>query len=335
VQESMLAKLCEILAYNSKADSVVLVECFPGNGGAIRGAYGCATFHINDSPRIPLLGEFDHPTLVEQRLARTLWFKAHPLANIAPLAKGLVAMVIPKFSGQNNWYFALFFCRDAKRCRDTDLGFITKIIDLTRSLLAEEEGFREGSTSIANVDVPKNSDVAILAFLQNTLIKGARLHSKDGMAYLTVRKWKSQVKDSQIAALEGLKIVPSEIAAAAIAHELFQTANTVFSGPRFDGVIPIPGGSSGMSRSLSVCIAEQLAKLMKVPLVLALEGELSSGRSHPRKSQKLKSYQLKEALVGHFLLIDDVVSSGRHLSFACKALKNVGATCSTLVWLGN
>ncbi len=176
---------------------------------------------------------------------------------------------------------------------------------------------------------------AVLAFLANTLSRKTTLRHKGGMPFIIARQWKAALKDVQIAALEGLKLKPSKVTVDFIARELSLVVGSVYEGIVFDAIVPVPCGSSGGEGCMSVALAAAMSTLLTIPMKNCLIGQHHGGRSHPHKSKNLKPYKLNNGVSGHLLLVDDVVTSGKHLQLAWETLRAGGASVSSVVWLGN
>lgn len=171
-------------------------------------------------------------------------------------------------------------------------------------------------------------------FLLETLIPGTRLHSRNGTSYVSARRWHKSIRAHQIKAMCSVKRQPTGAFVSQIAQELIDVVERVIGMGAFSCVIPIPPGSSGQANALSVQIANTVAEacgLVCHPRGL-VAGDVSLGRSHPRKSQDLRPYRLGSDIVGPALLVDDVVTSGRHLELARLAL--IPRPVFSIAWIG-
>jgi predicted amidophosphoribosyltransferase len=341
--ETILTDLCELVAKHTKADMVLVVEQAEKKSARILGAFGGRPSTLEGSVGLPKSSLGYSPIRFEENLESGSWFKTHPLSRVAPFARSLIAVEIEVREEAGYIFMAVFFNKKGEKLSQVDLTFLLKSASLISSLLKGSEvkqakqsltGQKEVLVSSFAESISPVGDLAVLSFLDRTLTKATVLHSKSGQAYISVRKWKAQLKDAQIAALEGLKLEPNFALATLMAKELAETVSTTYAGMKFDAVVPIPCGSSGLQRCLAVLLAEELAKRLKIPCYNVLKGEVKLGRSHPKKSYKLAPFTLKGSLHGHVLLVDDVISTGAHLLNAKQVLIQAGLSVSALGWVG-
>ena len=338
----ILNALCESVGYSERADSACIVRRVGKAGGQVLGSWGCNARSLSGEVDLPGLDALSRPFLVMNGLERAKWFRAHPLSLVAPFTKRMIAVALPDLPPEQRCYLAVSFGSKADRLREADARFLYSVARLLSTLLARSAAFQSESgggmlmeqQQSCSYDVPVGEE-AILAFLSNTLLRKAALRQKGGISYVVARQWKAALKEVQLAAFEGLKIGPSKVAASQIAYEISIIVSSIFEGMRFDAVVPVPCGSSGTQTCMSVEIAGALAKTLGVPVKNCLRGELGSGRSHPQKSKALRPYRLDGEVTGHLLLVDDVLTSGKHLRLAYDALRASGASVSSVVWVGS
>jgi hypothetical protein len=336
----ILNALCESVGCNEQADSVFIIKRAGKAAGEVLGSWGCSLKSLSGDSNIPGLDAVSRPFITINGLDRAKWFRSHPLGVISPFTKRMIAIALPDL--QQQCYLAILFGSRINRLREPTARYLYSVARLSSTILgtatvtqrnAGVEILQEQLPSIAR-SVPVGEE-AILAFLANTLIRRASLRHKGALSYVIVRQWKAALKDVQLAALEGLKIGPSKVAANQIAHEISFVVSSIFEGMNFDAIVPVPCGSSGTPTCMSVEIASALAQILGVPIMNCLSGEPGSGRSHPHKSKSLKPYRLEGEVSGHLLLVDDVLTSGKHLQLACDALRAAGASVSSVVWVGS
>lgn len=182
----------------------------------------------------------------------------------------------------------------------------------------------------------ESADQSAAAFLLRTLPKKHRLLSRNGVAFTAVRTWRTALKEFQIAALKSIKEQPDRDGFAdLVAGEMAEAINSQLGSSFFAQVVPIPGGSSGRVDAFSVRVAERLAVQLQCPMKIALRSDAARGSSHPKKSARLGEYQVTESLAGPTLVVDDVISSGRHIELALKALRGKGGNCFAIGWIAN
>lgn len=171
------------------------------------------------------------------------------------------------------------------------------------------------------------------AFLLDTLRVRRALHTRNGMAYVTLRAWRQAIKSTQMSALKALKLAPPPPLVVAAADEMARAAVGIF-GRSFGCVVPVPGGSSGRRYGLSIMLGEEIAARLDCACRDAICFQAERGGSTPRKAGRLKPFELRGALEGPVLLVDDVATSGRHLELAHSALTATGVAVLTMAWIG-
>ncbi len=184
------------------------------------------------------------------------------------------------------------------------------------------------------VDLQMPMDPAAI-FLFETLTHKQSLHVRNGTSYISLRTWKKQIKDHQIAALTAAKMFPPISFIEKVADELASNALRLYGSHSLTAIVPVPGGSSATQQSLSEKLALSVAQKLKLPCHFVLKPQtVAKGKSHPSKSAKLKPYELQVPVKGTVLLIDDVATSGRHIELAQTAIRESGNDCFALSWIG-
>jgi hypothetical protein len=227
---------------------------------------------------------------------------------------------------------------------DTALAHVERIIGLCKKVIdnkytMEEEAFqylqKESEQTILKEDVFKYEAEPLLKFLIETLVPKQRLLGRNGVSYLALRQWRQSIKPYQIKAVEAIKSSQDEVCMEVVAGEIVQHIQKIY-GNLFTSVVPVPGGSSGTAKSLSVLLAEQVAKKLKIPCNnILVAAPVATGKSHPKKSAVLKPYSLREKISGNILILDDVVTSGRHIELATMALRTSAEFCTAVAWISD
>jgi hypothetical protein len=171
-------------------------------------------------------------------------------------------------------------------------------------------------------------------FLFSTLVKRAALRSRNGVGYLVVRNWRAAIKEHQLSALRALKDHPPSSLVLGIGEELTQAVRSVFGQGHIENVVPVPCGNSGCDECLSTRISANVATRLGARYVAGLKPQGGSGRSHPRKSARLSAFDVVRKPTGVTLVVDDVVSSGRHLELAVRALRSGDKPVLAVAWIG-
>jgi hypothetical protein len=192
------------------------------------------------------------------------------------------------------------------------------------------EGFRESLSAHGQMRELEPAG----KFLFSTLVKRAAVRSRNGVGYLVVRNWRAAIKEHQLSALRALKDHPPSSLVLGIGEELTQAVRSVFGHGHIENVVPVPCGNSGCDECLSTRISANVATRLGARYVAGLKPQGGSGRSHPRKSARLSAFDVVRKPSGVTLVVDDVVSSGRHLELAVRALRSGDKPVLAVAWIG-
>ena len=189
-------------------------------------------------------------------------------------------------------------------------------------------GFHESSAQ-APVNFDGNN-----SFLLDTLIKQRQMHSRNGVSYLAVRKWRKQMKSYQIQSMKRTKANPCEKIVRTAAEEILLEAKSVFGSLNFDTIVSVPPGHSGMV-SFSTLLGKAASEITMKPHVQAFQPiEVKGKSSHPKTNATRGKMKLMERPEGNILLVDDVATSGRHLEEASKLLRSENNFVLPVAWIG-
>jgi hypoxanthine-guanine phosphoribosyltransferase len=329
--------ICALAANACDADVSCVVQCTDKTGGLVLGAKGTNATKLNGKVRFEQLDEDSRPITVFKKIKSETWFSSHALKALVPDPRNLIVIAIPS-SGETTSYLVIL---NYRRCESSlDVDNLSKLARLASAIMqsthwpeAEAVNYT-GFAEVASRTISSTGTDAILAFLARTLVKQPKLVARNGMAYTVIRRWKTQLKDTQIAALQALKVSNDPIASRLAADEIVETVTKMFSKVKFDYVVPIPSGSSGNPNGLSVQIARSISELLNIPFLNCLRNETEVGSSHPKKSIKLKPYSVEGNVTGMLLLVDDVATTGTHLKLAHAALTEKNVAVVTVAWIG-
>lgn len=336
-------ELCELGARACRAPAAV-ITLFDAHEGHVKvlGRFGTINTYSRNFA-IPGLHAIDRPFVSYRAVQTDRVFEGHPVRLLESRVQTLVAAVL-----QHNMLasrISLTVINAAPAFFDDPESFacFSQLVQHFRKLLADQclvkahvamPGKRAKAAPSAIAPHPERTDPSA-SFLLDTLRKTQSLHSRNAASYVTVRRWRSALKPYQIAALQALKPVAPKSFLDVVTKEMAETAVHLFGNQTIAAVVPVPGGSCGAGKSLSEHLAENLAKQLDCPYRAVLRRQAAAtGKSHPKKSVKLQPYEIDEKIEGIVLLVDDVATSGRHLELAQATLRNAGAVCLAMAWIG-
>jgi hypothetical protein len=181
---------------------------------------------------------------------------------------------------------------------------------------------------------PKGDGIGPVShFLNETLIPARRLLRRNDTSYVGIRRWRSAIRQHQIAALRALKLDPPESFVAVIASELAGAVRAVYGSPDACVVVPVPCGHSGPD-----CLSHRLAHALGAELGIAVVEAfapvaVSKGSSHPRKNGARPSMRLAQPVDKPVILVDDVATSGSHIDEAATLLRQKAPSVWPVVWI--
>ncbi len=170
-------------------------------------------------------------------------------------------------------------------------------------------------------------------FLLETTIVGERLHQRKDTHFLGVRRWRSSIRQYQVAALRALKESLPNAFVQTIAAEMVAAIKSVHGSHENCVVVPVPCGHSG-ENCLSHRLAHAVANLLQLPVIEAFETMKDKrGSSHPRKNGRRAPMKLREKIEQPVILIDDVSTSGSHINEAATLLRKSAPSVWPVVWI--
>lgn len=172
-----------------------------------------------------------------------------------------------------------------------------------------------------------------LAFLRETLVARRTIRGRKAVHYLTLRSWRSSIRDWQIKALKALKAnIPAEMPAT-IAEEICEEVSALFGITAFNVIVPVPCGHTREGPCLSLEIARALGRAMDIPVVQAITSKPQKGTSHPKENLKRPPLMLAHPVSGPALVVDDVATSGAHIEEAVNLLKGNAGSVMAVAWI--
>ena len=334
--EYYLRELCVVAQTILQAQNVALALCdYSKKQIEIIASSNSADRHLDWKYKFT----FSEPRMYIRDITKLKQFENHPIHERYPNLKTCVYHHLGEVDSKQLIFCAwnpskLFFDNVfSQTALDGLISLIAKIVSEKNTIhitgfvpIAQVTGMSEN-------DLPKDQEPAS-EFLSLTLVSKQRLLLRNGIPYIGLRTSRKDIKEHQIVALKALKISPPRKLVEKIALEFKEAVDRLY-GQMFDCVIPIPCGSSGKTDCLSVELGKILAQMLKVRFENVLKTNTIPGKSHPKKSAKLMPYELIRPIKGKILLIDDVVTSGRHLELAANSLKPQADFLMSMAWIVN
>lgn len=172
-------------------------------------------------------------------------------------------------------------------------------------------------------------------FLLRTLVWRPTLLSRNGTSCITVRRWRTGMKEFQIDALREARRSPSAAFVAACARDLLAGLEGIVASSLYSHVVPAPCGRSDPETCLSGLLAEKLAVRLRLTFVEALSAARVDDAAHPpSKNAGRPPMIVREALAGPTVLVDDVAATGRTLEEATRLLRQSAPAVLAVAWIG-
>lgn len=353
----MLDEICKLVSHITHAPTVLIGQRDPQtNTIKVRGKAGTLVTEVDMTFVLPDLDPDKKPVLISSNVRLDPRLENHPLLKLMPHVRSLMALLVP---GQEKRVRAVLKILNPRKSAMSDAlimstlsdfcVIIADLLDLERALC---EAIKQGADAMAGLpqQLPHGSgffepsdaaDVvpdikAATRFLLDTLVARRGLHAREGVDYVSLRSWRTSIKKFQIAALTALKDDPPPQMVAGIAQEFVEYVIRAHGASVIKSVVPVPPGNSGKLSSLSTMVAEAVAHKLGAAYcnILVPGKQVTRGASSPHKSAHLTSYKVNTIPNGPILIVDDVVSSGRHLELAVKAFKAPHTGVYAVAWVG-
>jgi hypothetical protein len=353
----VLDGLCTIIAGVTGATTVLIGQRNSKLGNIeVKGRYGTLVSEVDMTFVLPALNTTTSPTIAVPDLRSDPRFASHPLLRLMPHAKSLMALLVPGCPHADRAVLKVINPRRSAFSDATIWRELTKFCEVIASVLCLKVSPSLGNTThgfqpVADQANNKHKKIAFddvqpdgaapklpcVSFLFDTLIKKRVLHSRNGVDFITMRTWRGPMKPYQIAALVTLKKGKPNELVRRVASELAAAALNMHGEGLINCVVPVPGGNSGDEQSFSMLVAREVAAILNIPcddLLVSASKPAKPGASTPRKSANLKPFNVKRMVDGPILVVDDVVSSGKHMEMAISALREKANAVYGIAWIG-
>jgi hypothetical protein len=345
-----LNALSAVAAHLTSAPTALIAQRDPLRGTIrVRGRFGTLVNEVDMSFVLPDLNPDRQPIIIATDVRRDPRFSGHPLLELMPHMKSLIALLVPGCPMESRAVLKVVNPAKAALTDGRTVQMLSDICFAAANLLKLErelalcggEGGRNlhgghGAGHLHEDGARYGEGEMAAAFLVDTLVKRRHLHSRNAIDYVTLRSWRAALKKHQIAALSTLKQSPPARFLATVADEIAANVRRAYGEGGIRSVVPVPPGSSGGASTLSIELARAVADRLNASLheALATTGTTERGASSPRKSSRLPTYHLIEPVPGPILVIDDVASSGRHLELAVDACRAQSSAVYAVAWIG-
>lgn len=201
--------------------------------------------------------------------------------------------------------------------------------------LAAANHVREDRAAFAGADAASEQAADPLAdFLFDTLVRARAVGTRRDISYYSLRRWRSSFKTYQIAAIRALKRNPPDRFVTRVAEDIAEWVETTFGKGLFDTVTAVPCGHSGPG-CFGERLAEAVAQRLGIDHVAAFKTLEVKGSSHPKTNLTRPKMQLQTKPKGHVLLIDDIVTSGSHITEAIHLLRESARSVVGVAWISD
>jgi hypoxanthine-guanine phosphoribosyltransferase len=335
-------QVCELVARLTGAPQVfVYIKAPNAKKIEVVGRFGFLPKNLSLDWHIAELAERPGNALAISSARESAYLIGNPVLKMVPEVKSLLAFSVGNRPTKGE---LVLIITNPEANIFTDSERITALMLLVHLLgpnfvqkLAEtvDVGFAEQNHSpgILHKVTTIQEDRSTEAFLFNTLPIKHRLLARNGISYIGLSTWRQSLKEFQIAALKGQKEALSKSFLEAIAQEMASAISTHYGSGSIRNVVPVPCGSSGRNDCFSVRLAETLALHLGCRFANVLKSSAERGTSHPRKSARLSPFDMEGTLEGQTLVVDDVITSGKHMEMAVKVLRANHVNCFAIGWI--
>lgn len=169
--------------------------------------------------------------------------------------------------------------------------------------------------------------------LLKSLVYRPTLYRRNDIRWIAAYAWRARSKARGLSALKEAKkeLDPSVLAEAA--KSINTLIREIFGDKAVDAITCIPCGHSRRPDCFSKRLAQAVADAAELPFLPIFADRPCAGVSHPKQSLSLPSLQQIADPPRSMILVDDIATSGLHVEEVMLALRRMGVTISTLVWI--
>jgi hypothetical protein len=158
------------------------------------------------------------------------------------------------------------------------------------------------------------------------------VRSRNGVAYVTTRRFSAQNRLGAIRAVKRLKAEADDRETGLAAAEIALLWLRLTGNPGAWTVTNITGGHSrgnSFGARLAIAVAERLG----LGYLQVWRDRPIKGTSHPKEFRRLPPLDMLAKPIGATLVIDDVATSGYHMWEALTALRALGIPAAGIAWI--
>jgi hypothetical protein len=158
------------------------------------------------------------------------------------------------------------------------------------------------------------------------------VRSRNGVAYLTARRFSAQDRLNAIRAVKRLKAEADDRETGLAAAEIALLWLRLTGNPGGWTVTSIAAGHSG-GNSFGARLAVAVAERLSLGYLQVWRDRPIKGTSYPKEFRRLPPLEVLAKPIGATLVIDDVATSGYHMWEALTALRGLGIAAAGIAWI--
>jgi hypothetical protein len=321
---------------------------------SVVGRYG-SLYEPTDSDQFPAFIYPDADFIAIPDVRADARLSGHPMLNYVPRITSLiVAKISPQLNYSPRYTFTLFISNSdpAAFVSPASLGAITHVVNVCRqfvSALGHDDAFMEESSRaplpafspfesalFQNVHSTPLGGHEAANYLMDTLPRKHVLHEIENGSFVSLRTWKKSIKNKQIEAYGQTSENPPDDFLEGIASELAVSAQRIFGTSSIETVVALPKVAGRATSNLPDLISQRVARKLGLKFFDGFSQKARTGggakKSPVPAFEAALSYRPQST--GGVLLLDDLATSKNHIATAQGLIRDSGATCFAMSWLG-
>jgi hypothetical protein len=271
----------------------------------------------------------------------------HPILEYVPrIHSMIVADISPNLNYVPKYKFTMGIVNSGPEAFEAGsvLCAITHMVEVCRqfvSALGHVEAFLAESSVVPlpayapvfngqSAEIIKAANDEAASYLIDTLTHKHALHENDVGGFISLRTWRKSMRVQQQEALAKTMQNPSEDFLEHVAAEFAVSAHKMFGKEGISTVVPLPKAATPRDVKLAALVAERVASKLGAKFVNALEFKSSKAQT----KHHVNPFKVVQNVTGGVLLLDDLASSVQNIGAAQGLVRNSGATCFAMSWIG-